>query len=64
MKSTKRRPWTAADIKLLRQLAKQGQPARTIARQLKRSVRAVYQYGSASKIRFLGASKSKAKRKK
>ena len=62
MKSTKRRRWTTADKKQLRQLVKQKLPARVIARKLKRSVRAVYQYGSTSKIRFLGVTKARRKK--
>jgi hypothetical protein len=62
MKRSIRRLWTAAEKKQLRHMAKEGFPARLIAKELKRSIKAVYLFGSKAKIRFHGSSKAKKKK--
>jgi hypothetical protein len=49
-----RRPWTDADIKLLKQSAKSGLGGSRIAKQLKRTPGAIYQQASTLGIQLLG----------
>jgi hypothetical protein len=45
-KTTKLRPWTKEDIRTLKTLAREKAKTAVIARKLKRSLRATYQYAS------------------
>lgn len=46
--------WTKADVALLRRMAKQGAPAKAIAKQLKRMLGSVYQKASREGIALRG----------
>jgi IS30 family transposase len=56
-KKSKLKPWTPADIKQLRQLAKQKLSARVIAAKLKRSPGAVSQKAMRMSVRFKSLSR-------
>lgn len=60
----KRRPWTAEDFKMLKQLTKDGVPTTKIAKQLKRTPAAVYQRAAVKGIKLGGGrNRSGAKKK-
>jgi len=52
IKKTKLIRWTAEDLRILKRLAKEHKSAAQIARQLKRSVAAIYQRASIAGIKI------------
>jgi hypothetical protein len=61
-KTTKLRPWTKEDVRVMRALAREKVKTSVIARKLKRSVGATYQQASKHGV-TLGTSRKKERRK-
>jgi hypothetical protein len=58
-KTTKLRPWTKDDVRTLKTLAREKTKTSVIARKLKRSVGATYQYASNHGVKLGTARKKK-----
>jgi hypothetical protein len=61
-KTTKLRPWTTGDIRMLKTLAREETTTAVIARQLKRSVGATFQKARALGVTLAGGRKRKRTR--
>jgi hypothetical protein len=59
-KTTKIRPWTREDVRMLKALAREKTKTTVIARKLKRSVGATYQYASNHGVKLGAARKKRA----
>jgi hypothetical protein len=63
-KKVRLKPWTAQDLKAIRQMVKAGTPTKAIAKTLKRSLAAVYVKASLEGISFRRKTKPAAPAKK